>query len=66
LRYARETRNAVTFIAVVVGIVAALSLIGVIIVGVQLAHLNSELNNAINGTSVNTDCASLGGNDPTC
>jgi hypothetical protein len=45
LEYAKQTRNAAVFIGWVVGIVAVLSLIGVIITGVELSHLT----NAVNG-----------------
>jgi hypothetical protein len=64
-RYARETRNAAVFIAVVVGIVATLSLIATIIVGVQLSKLNSDLNNS-GGGSTSSNCLSQGGTDPSC
>lgn len=64
LRYMRETRNAVTFIAVIVGIVAALALIATIIVGVQLGKLNSDLNGISGGGTSN--CLSQGGTDPSC
>jgi hypothetical protein len=64
VRYLRETRNAVTFIAVIVGIVATLALIGTIIVGVQLSKLNSDLNGISGGASSN--CMSQGGTDPSC
>ncbi len=63
MRYLRETRNAVTFIAVIVGIVATLALIGTIIVGVQLSKLNSDLNGISGGSS---NCLSQGGTDPSC
>jgi hypothetical protein len=65
LKYMRETRNAAVFIAVVVGIVAALSLIATIIVGVQLSKLNSDLNN-VGGGSNSSNCLSQGGTDPNC
>ena len=62
LKYMRETRNAAVFIAVVVGIVATLSLIATIIVGVQL----SKLNNSISGGGTSSNCLSQGGTDPSC
>jgi hypothetical protein len=63
-RYLRETRNAAVFIAVVVGIVAMLSLIAVIVVGVQLGKVDKQLTN-LNG-SATSNCMSQGGTDPTC
>jgi hypothetical protein len=60
----RETRSAAVFIAVVVGIVATLSLIAVIVVGVQLGKVNSQLAN-LNG-GVSGSCLSQGGTDPSC
>lgn len=44
LLYARQTRNAVVFIAWVVGIVLVLSLIGVIVTSAELAHLSNVIN----------------------
>ncbi len=64
-KYMRETRNAVTFIAVVVGVLVVLGLIGTIIMGVQLAKLNQSLNNGGGGGGV-SNCMSLGGTDPSC
>lgn len=66
LRYMRQTRNATVFIAVVVGVVCVLSLAGLIIAGVQLSSVRSQLNN-LNGTTTNSSsCASQGGTDPSC
>jgi len=64
-KYLRETRNAVTFIAVVVGIVAALSLIAAIVVGTQLAKVNRQLGN-LNGSVSSSNCYSQGGTDMSC
>jgi uncharacterized oligopeptide transporter (OPT) family protein len=61
--YARQTRNATVFIAWVVGIFAALSLIGGIIIGVNLIH---AVNNINGSDSSNSNCASLGGTNPNC
>jgi hypothetical protein len=57
--YAKRTAAGVTFLAVVTGILLALSLIAGI---VTLVHINNA-NNAYN--SVN-NCQSLGGNNPDC
>lgn len=63
LRYARQTRNAAVFIAVLAGISAVAILIGVIIVGVQLRSLS----NTVNGTSTSgSNCLSQGGTNPNC
>lgn len=64
LKYMRETRNAAVFIAVIVGIVATLSLIATIIVGVQLSNLDHDLNSIGGGSTSN--CLSQGGTDPSC
>jgi len=64
LKYMRETRNAVNFIAIIVGIVATLALIGTIIAGVQLARLNHDLNSIGGGGTSN--CLSQGGTNPSC
>jgi hypothetical protein len=60
--YLRQTRTATCFIAVCVGIVMVLSLIGVIVV----AKSFSTLNNTINGTTSTSNCFSQGGTDPSC
>jgi hypothetical protein len=63
LRYARHTRNAAVFIAVLAGITGVAILIGVIIVGVQLRSLS----NTVNGTSTSgSNCLSQGGTNPYC
>lgn len=64
-KYLRQTRTAAVFIAVVVGVVCALALVAAIIAGVQLAKMNTELNN-LNGTAANSSCLSQGGNNPGC
>jgi hypothetical protein len=63
LSYLRQTRNATVFIAVVVGIVCVLTLVGAIVVGVQLSNLNANLRG---GGGAASSCASLGGTDPSC
>jgi hypothetical protein len=64
LRYMRETRNAVVFIAVIVGVICALSLIIGIVAAVQLSKVSSELGGS-GGTS-SSNCLSQGGSDPSC
>jgi hypothetical protein len=61
----RGTRNAVMFIAVVVGVIAALGLVGAIVVGVQLAKVNAQLGN-LSGSGTSSNCLSQGGTDPDC
>jgi hypothetical protein len=62
--YARQTRNAVTVIAWIVGIAAVLTVIGGIILGVQLAHYQNEL---VNGSVPSTsNCLSQGGINTAC
>lgn len=65
LTYMRQTRNAVVFIAVIVGIVCALSLIGAIVVGSQLSKMNSQLSQ-LGGGSTSSNCYSQGGTDLSC
>lgn len=64
-KYARQTRNATTFIAWCVAIFTALALIGLILVGVQIAKVNSQLGQ-LNGGVTNSNCLSQGGTDPSC
>jgi hypothetical protein len=62
----RQTRDATRFIAVCVGVFVALSIIGAIIAGVQLAAVKSQLQQ-INGNSTSTsNCQSQGGSNPDC
>jgi hypothetical protein len=61
LKYARQTRNAATFLAVLAGVIAAVALVGAIVAGVQLAKINDQLSGG--GTS---NCASVGGTDLSC
>lgn len=65
LTYMRQTRNAVVFVAVIVGIVCALSLIGAIVVGSQLSKMNSQLSQ-LGGGSTSSNCYSQGGTDLSC
>jgi hypothetical protein len=59
--YARQTRNAVFAIAWIVGIVAALTLIGAIIE----ANAVNKLDNQLNGGG-SSNCLSQGGTNPNC
>jgi t-SNARE complex subunit (syntaxin) len=63
VEYARQTRSATLFIAWIIGIGVAISLILGIIVGVQTAKVANELNNG--GTS-SSNCVSQGGTNPDC
>ena len=62
IRNTYETRNAVRFIAWVVGIYVLISLVIGVIVGVQLAKIGDTVNP---NTDIST-CLSLGGTDPSC
>lgn len=64
VKCARQTRNAVFFIAWVVGIFAAMALIGGIIYGVQLAKISNNLDGS-SGT-VSSSCQSQGGTIEGC
>ncbi len=66
-KYARQTRTATVFIAWVVGIYAALTLVFVIIGVVELVALAHALAGASSGFSdITGGCASTGGFDPSC
>ena len=65
LKFMRETRNAVVFIAWVVGLAAVISLIVGIVVAVQISKVNSQLSNLGGGTT-SSNCMSQGGSDPSC
>lgn len=60
----RRAANAATFIAWVVGVWVVLSIIAGIIIGVQVAKVNSNLTGGGGGNVSN--CMSLGGSDPSC
>jgi hypothetical protein len=64
LRYLRETRNAVVFIAVLAGVICLASLIIGIVAAVQLSKVSSELGGS--GGSSSSNCLSQGGSDPSC
>jgi hypothetical protein len=69
MQYARHTRNAVVFIAVLAGIAAVITLVGVIITAVQVSNLSrdfGQLSNVVNSSSSSSNCESAGGTDPTC
>jgi len=61
IHHARRTSGATVFIAWVVGIYVAVSLVVGIIIGVQLA----KIGNVVNPSDIST-CQSLGGTDPSC
>ncbi len=65
LCYARQTRNGVLFIAVIAGTVAVITLVGVIIAGVQLASLRHSLDSVSTSTS-GSNCLSQGGTNTNC
>jgi hypothetical protein len=64
-RYARQTRNATVFIAILAGIAAVITLVGVIIAGVELNSLSHALNGVTN-SSDSSNCFSQGGTDTSC
>jgi hypothetical protein len=64
-KYLRQNRNATVFIAIIVGIFTAISLIGVIWTATTIAHLDSELNGTFSGVT-NSNCLSQGGSNPNC
>jgi cobalamin biosynthesis Mg chelatase CobN len=61
-KYLRHTRNATVFIAIIVGIVTVLTLVGVIWTATNISKLNSE----INGVNNISNCESLGGTNSSC
>lgn len=64
-RYLRQTRNATVFIAVIVGIVTAIALIGVIWAATTISKLDSQLS-GVNNVFNNSNCQSQGGTNPSC
>lgn len=64
-RYLRQTRNASVFIAVIVGIFTAITLIGVIWTAATISKLDSQLN-GVSNVFGNTNCQSQGGTNPSC
>jgi hypothetical protein len=63
LRYARQTRNATVFIAWVVAIGVAFSIIAGLVIGTSIAH--SVSSSGTGGVDI-SNCQSQGGYDPTC
>jgi cobalamin biosynthesis Mg chelatase CobN len=62
-KYMRQTRNATVFIAVIVGIVTIIALVGIIWTATSISKINSQLN----GSDVsNSTCESQGGSNPNC
>lgn len=59
--YAISTRNGVRFIAWLMGIGVAISVIIGIVIAVQISHANTNLN----GGDI-SNCQSVGGTDPSC
>jgi cobalamin biosynthesis Mg chelatase CobN len=64
-RYLRQTRNATVFIAVIVGIVTVIALIGIIWTATTISKLDSELDGSSNLFNT-SNCQSQGGTDPSC
>ena len=64
-RYARQTRNATVFIAIIVGIFTVLTVAGVIWTATNISRVDSQLNGDNNLFS-NTNCESQGGSNPNC
>ena len=62
-KYMRQTRNATVFIAVIVGIVTIIALVGIIWTATSISRLNSQLNG---GNVSNSTCESQGGTNPNC
>jgi uncharacterized membrane protein SpoIIM required for sporulation len=58
--HAISTRNAVRFIAWVIGIWVVISVIAGIVIAVEISHAANNVNNDI------SNCQSLGGTDPSC
>jgi hypothetical protein len=61
----KRRTNAVVFIAWVVGIFSALSLIGLVVVAIMVGHTSSVLDSPA-GTGGILNCQSVGGSDPSC
>lgn len=64
-RYKRHIRNAIVFIAVVVGVSFVLGFVMAIVMGIQIGNIDSRLSNPA-GNAVSGNCASQGGSDPSC
>ena len=68
LKYARHTRNAVVFMAIVVAAGLVASLIIGIVIGVQVAKLNgaNSSGSGSSSSSNSSNCLSQGGTNPSC
>jgi hypothetical protein len=62
-KFARQTRTATAWIAWMIGIIFALSIIGGIIAAVQLNKAANDFGSSYNDI---TNCQSLGGTDTSC
>lgn len=61
-KYMRHIRNAIVFIAVIMGVSFVLGFVVAIVMGVQIGNIDSRLA----GNAVNSNCVSQGGSDPSC
>lgn len=61
-KYMRHMRNAIVFIAVIMGVSFVLGFVVAIVMGVQIGSIDSRLSN----NAVSSNCASQGGSDPSC
>ncbi len=64
-KYMRHMRNAIVFIAVVVGVSFVLGFVVAIVTGVQMGSIDSRLGN-LTGNATSSNCVSQGGSDPSC
>ncbi len=64
-KYMRHMRNAIVFIAVVLGVSFVLGFVMAIVMGIQIGNINTQLNNQ-NGGAVSSICVSQGGTEPGC
>ena len=61
----RQTSSAAVFIAVIVGIVTVIALVGAIWTATAISKLNSQINGG-NVLFNNSNCESQGGTNPNC
>ncbi len=64
-KYMRHMRNAIVFIAVIMGVSFVLGFVVAIVMGVQIGNIDSRLGN-LTGNAVSGNCVSQGGSDPSC
>ncbi|MGO9189815.1 MAG: hypothetical protein ACLP8X_15295 [Streptosporangiaceae bacterium] len=64
-RYMRHMRNAIVFIAVMLGVSFVLGLVVAIVMGVQIGNIDSQLG-IQSGNSAASNCVSQGGTNPGC